>query len=306
MKFCRKISGLLKSPGVKTVCAVYIFSAVFITAAIISAVNSNDGFLGVIAYVFYALAVLSLVLIAYVTARVLPRMKQAAKNKLKQNKYIARYLDVYDTRTMVTAVLSFVIGLAYSVFNAAVGIATASYWLGTLAAYYFLLTFSRGFLIIADRKAKIHCENISQRQIKAYMFCGAILAIMPLCLSFAIARLVTGQNTFKFGGYTIYAAAAYAFYKIIAAVAHTAKARRGGNYITSAARHIALADSTVSILALQTAMFAEFSPEADVAMANALTGFAVCAVTLAQGLFMLINGAKKYKRMEKKDTNVGQ
>jgi len=56
----------------------------------------------------------------------------------------------------------------------------------------------------------------------------------------------------------------------------------------------------VSILALQTAMFHSFGTEGmNTGLFNALTGGAVCALTIALGVFTIMIANKKRKNLQK-------
>ena len=81
------------------------------------------------------------------------------------------------------------------------------------------------------------------------------------------------------------------------------KAKKNDDMTVRALRCISLADALVSILALQTTLLYTFSTNLQTnAFANALTGAVVCAITLALGIYMIINANK----LLKKETTNGQ
>ena len=63
-----------------------------------------------------------------------------------------------------------------------------------------------------------------------------------------------------------------------------------------AIKYIGLADASFSILSLQTALLYQFSEGDDYMYFNAITGAVVCALTLALGVFMLIQSRRKNGR----------
>ena len=65
-------------------------------------------------------------------------------------------------------------------------------------------------------------------------------------------------------------------------------------------RNINLADAAVSLLSLQVTLVAVFSDGTDGAMnaLNAVTGFAVCALTLALGVFMIVRANARLKKIK--------
>ena len=192
---------------------------------------------------------------------------------------------------------------AYAVFNGVLGIMGLSAWYGALAVYYVLLAAMRGgvlsFHFLGRKKYAADANGEKRADLRAFGICGTGLVLLPLCLSVVIAQTVRGINSFEHPGLTIYVAALYAFYKIVMSVINIFRARRSDELTVRAIRSINLADALVSILALQTAMFREFSPDADAGFANALTGFAVCALTAALGIFMIVRSAFERKKLVK-------
>ena len=69
-----------------------------------------------------------------------------------------------------------------------------------------------------------------------------------------------------------------------------------------AIRTINLADGAVSILALQTALLFTFrSGDVDVSLFNTFTGAAVSLLTLALGVFMIVEAQKKIKQIQREN-----
>lgn len=87
-------------------------------------------------------------------------------------------------------------------------------------------------------------------------------------------------------GLTIYAAAAYAFYRIIMSTIHIWKANKQKSPLLMTIRKIGYMDACVSILILQTAMFASFAQgkEAFTKIMNGITGVAVSLMALGIGI----------------------
>ncbi|MDE7213035.1 MAG: hypothetical protein K2N42_00470, partial [Anaeroplasmataceae bacterium] len=156
----------------------------------------------------------------------------------------------------------------------------------------------------SKRKRAIE-KGQSQEQIlindgKLYRTCGILLFLLPLCLSFAILQMVRAGDSFEHTGITIYVYAIYAFSKIIIALYSFIKHRHSQSMIIMATKNIKLADAMVSVLALQTAMFREFSVETqnyDVVLMNAITGAIVCALTIAIGIYMIVKANLRIKKL---------
>ncbi len=302
MSCLKKFVRWLKNPRGHAVWITYLLTALFVAAALAAVIIMPEGVWAAAAYAAYCLAGVFFMLSVVITVRLAPTLKQRTVSLLKRNKVAARMMEQYDFRTICFALLSFTVTIAYAVYNGVIGITRLSVWYGALAVYYILLALMRGGVLSGYRpKAE---KRLKEKEIAVYGRCGAALIFMPLCLSVVIARMVSGYNSFEHPGMMIYAAALYAFCKIIAAVVHMFKARKTDDFGVRAIRSVNLADAMVSILALQTAMFAEFSPGGDNALFNAATGFGVCVLTAALGVFMIIVARKEKRKPTEEENNV--
>lgn len=272
---------------------------VFTLCAIAAAVACMFLAVGVINYLLYALSALSLGYLIYLSIVTAPKIKGRITAAMKKRKFTNKLINQYSFRTVVFAVGSFILSAAYVAFNGVMGVIARSVWYGSLAAYYLLLAVMRGGALNFHRKqGKLINEGESQdvKALKIYRLCGVGLIVLPVALSTAIMYMVLGKNTFQHYGYTIYVAALYAFYKIIMAVYNAVKAKKTNDAIIGALRNINLADASVSILALQTAMFNEFGGDLQFeGQMNAATGAIVCALTAALGVAMIVSANKKLK-----------
>ena len=87
----------------------------------------------------------------------------------------------------------------------------------------------------------------------------------------------------------IYAVATYTFYKLVMAITNMIKARKENSILLITLRNISYADALVSLLSLQTALFAAFGQDsgAMIPTMNALTGAGVCLMIFAVGIYMV-------------------
>lgn len=216
-------------------------------------------------------------------------------------KFTRELFQNYSFRTIIFAAIAFLINIGYAVFNAVIGIINLSVWYGALAAYYIVLSLMRGVILLYRRKRdayeKKDGNRIVLRDIKKYRNCGILLILLPLCLSFAILDAVQSHSSFSHPGLMIYVAATYTTYKVTMAIYNSVKTRKVEDMTLKVVRDINLADALVSILALQMAMLREFSPDLNVDFVNCLTGGAVCALTIALGIYMVAYGNHKHKIM---------
>ena len=132
-------------------------------------------------------------------------------------------------------------------------------------------------------------DSLEVRSWRVHRNCGIILSISSIALGGAVIMLVSGQGGKSYPGLMIYAAATYTFYKLGMAIANMIKARKEKSILLVTLRNISYADALVSILSLQTAMFATFGQNsgAMIPITNALTGTGVCLMIFALGIYMV-------------------
>lgn len=311
MKFFKSVFNYLRNPHAAFCIVWIILTAAAIGGNIVSLVfNWQSTSLAPLAYVLYALAAVFLAYSVYLVVKVVPKIKNSVKAALLKREFTGRILQQYSFRTIIFAVFSFAVSLGYAVLNGVIGIWARSTWYGALAGYYLLLVIMRGGILIFHRSKRHRADDEKTEralQLRIYRNCGIILTVIPLFLSAALTLIVRGDNSFEHPGLTIYPAAAYTFYKIIMAVYNIFKARRGDDYTVRALRAVNLADALVSVLALQTAMFKEFAPDMNNGYANAATGLAVCVLTVAIGVFLIVNAQLRLKAERRENTqDVGE
>ncbi|MDE7380384.1 MAG: hypothetical protein K2N14_04955 [Clostridia bacterium] len=259
--------------------------------------------------------------------RIYPDAKAGILKWSEKHPRLNRAFNEDSFTTLFLTACSLIVTLAFAVYNGAIALGIAfskdvdsaiAIWFGALAAYYIVLIILRGSILIYHgkrKKAALKGQSEMQTLIndgKLYRACGIMLFLLPVCLSFAILQMVRADASFEHKGITIYVYAIYAFFKIITAVYSFIKERHNPSMTIMATKNIKLADAFVSILALQTAMFREFNidnPEAlNAPLMNAVTGAAVCALTIAIGVYMIIKATMRIKNLKQAEvlTSGGQ
>ncbi|MBR1983674.1 MAG: hypothetical protein IKA12_03195, partial [Clostridia bacterium] len=198
----------------------------------------------------------------------------------------------------------FIMSVLFSGFNAYMGIVNRSIWYGALAAFYISLAFLRGGVLVYH-KNRISKKDITQNQeyikAKIYRNSGIITLILNVALSSAIAQMIFSDAHFTYMGWTIFAYAAYAFYKITVSIITFIRAHTQTDLTVRAIRNINLVDALVSILALQTALLNTFSQgQTNVALFNTFTGAIVSLISIAIGIYMIVSANKKLKNYKGK------
>lgn len=244
----------------------------------------------------------------YAFIKLYPDIKRKTLAWAENRPFFGRLFQEYGYRALILTVGSFAVNTAFAVYNGVIAVIIGSVWFGALAAYYILLITVRGGILLyhAGRrralKRGLGGKDARVNDAAVYGLCGGALILMPVALSFAVLQTALSDASFVHTGITIYAYAAYAFYKITIAIYNFVKTRNTDEFTVRAVKNVSLADAMVTILALQTAMFREFGTgmsDFDITAMNATTGGVVCALTAATGVFMLVYAAVFIKRFKK-------
>lgn len=215
----------------------------------------------------------------------------------KKGGALLRLREDYEFRTLVTTVIAAALSAAIGVYYTVLAAIGDALWCGTLAGYYFALAADRTAILISQRCGKAAKENdirAKKRAAAEYLSCGALLVFLTFIFSGVILLTVLYGYHVEYAGHLIFAAAFYAFFKIISAIYNFAK-RRDAGMTSKALRAINAADALVSIVSLQAAMLSAFSTAEtaiDVNVFNAATGGVAGVLILALGAFMIVRGAR--------------
>lgn len=128
-------------------------------------------------------------------------------------------------------------------------------------------------------------NRLMQKEVKVYHDCGILFIIMTIALVGTVILLIHSKGGKYYPGVAIFAVAAYTFYKTILSIVNLVKAQKSKAPLLMAIRDIGYVDACVSILSLQTAMFASFGqgkPDLEKRM-NGATGLVVCLMVQAMG-----------------------
>ena len=268
---------------------------------VIVGLGLENGALAIIAYILFGVAGVSLTYSVYLIIPLFPKMKTGIISFLESREFTRLILRNFRFRTVIFAIGSFLMSLLFSGFNAYIGIKKRSIWYGALAAFYIALAFLRGG-VLAYHKSRIgkKMQNDEYTKAKVYRNSGIITLILNIALSSAIAQMIFSDAHFTYMGLTIFAYAAYAFYKITMSIIALIKAHKQTDLTVRAIRNINLVDALVSILALQTALLTMFSEgEVNISIFNTFTGIAVSLLSVGIGIYMIVSANKKMKEIQK-------
>lgn len=239
--------------------------------------------------IFYVLAALTLAASSYyIIIHIRQTIRETIKPAIAANPYTNKVTTDYRLRTILFAVPGMVSNIIFAVFNGVIGITSHSAWFGTMSAYYILLSIMRVGIVRQERKIaaiKEKKEHIHQEQ-AVFRRNSVLFMFMAVVLAGAVILLLNSQGGKNYPGFTIYAVATYTFYKIIMSTIQVIKVGKRKSPLLSITRRIGYIDACVSILTLQTAMFASFAngEEQMVKLMNGITGTVVCMMVLGLGI----------------------
>ncbi|MDE6442530.1 MAG: hypothetical protein K2L12_07270 [Clostridia bacterium] len=320
MKILKKIISWLANPKIWILIPLLIIAiAALILGTVLLIPGGISGY-EIAGYILLGICGICTAYFIYGIVRIKDDIKAKILKYAEKHKFLDKLIHDYGFRTITFSIGSFIINLAFAVYNGAIALglvlspeygSSMSIWFWALTAYYLILIILRGSILLYHQKRRKadpqgQPETITcVRDTKVYGICGILLLLLPLCLSFAVLQMVSEDAAFVHSGITIYVYAIYAFYKIIASICNFVKAGKRDEMTVRASRNINLADALVSILALQTAMFREFNadnPEAlNPALMNAVTGAVVCALTVAIGVYMLVIATLRIKKLKQEE-----
>lgn len=157
----------------------------------------------------------------------------------------------YQFKTFLFSTMSALIGIGFTIFNAALGIIYKSVWNGTISVYYVLLAVVRGIIVFSQRKYDE--EDISNKR-KIYIRTHIIMIIMDLCLIAPIAFMVMGERTYQYGLIPAITMAAYTTYRITMGIIQFSISRKQENILVKELKVINLQDALVAVISLQNAL----------------------------------------------------
>jgi len=279
---------------------LYLLTLVFTVLSLFHV--TTEYFSYVIGMLFYVLAGCSLFASSYyLVVNVKRSMNEKIKPTILSNAITARLATEYRFRTIVFTVPGTISNVLFAFFNGIIGITSHSAWFGSLAAYYILLSIMRVRTVNKERQM-FQIEDIRRRnreEITVYQENSVLFILMAVVLAGMVILLELSLGGKNYPGITIYAVAFYTFYRIILSSVHMIKVRKKQSPLLMIIRKIGWVDACVSMLTLQTAMFASFQDgeEALIRIMNAITGGVVCMIVLSMGIQGL-HSIKKLKEIQ--------
>ena len=288
----KKIGKKLLFPPVWLVVLLVIISAVALTFIFVKGMEKS-----IPAYMAYVLAFYTLSFVTVFCVMVLPKKYSTMKRKIYNHPFGNRYMTDRVFRANISLLVSFVISMLYVGINLWSWHMLGSYWFVVLAVYYVIMAAMRFLLVRYVRIQKIGTNILSEW--KRSRICAYILLLINLSLSGAVLMILYQSKGYDYPGVLIYVMALYTFYSTIHAILDIVKYRKLGSPVMSTAKIVSLSGALVSMLNLETAMFAQFG--ADMSMENQrifiiLTGAGVSIAIVTLSVILIVKATKAIRR----------
>ena len=285
---------------------LYLLTVLFVALSLVQVVVGVFG--RIVEIAVYIMAAVTLFSSCYYLATDMRYgVREKVRPGIEANPLTRRIVGDYRYRTVLFAFNRLALNVIFALFNGVIGIYSRSAWYGTLSAYYILLSVMRFLAVRYDRrmaKREQDRERLAD-EIFVYHKCGILFLIMTVALVGMVILMVCSEEGHSYPGFLIYAVAAYTFYKIIISVINLVKIRKFKSPLLMAIRDIDYIDASVSILALQTAMFVSFGggQELFIKFMNGVTGSVVCMLVLCIGIYS-VRSANRMKRILSDDGSI--
>ena len=290
----KKIGKKLRFPPIWLMVILVLVSAVTLTLVFVGGMEQS-----IPAYIVYVLAFYTLSVVTVFCVMVLPKQYSTIKRKIYDHPFGNRYMTDRVFRTNISLSISFVISMLYVGINLWSWHALKSYWFMVLAVYYVIMAVMRFLLVRYVRIQKIGTNMLGEW--KRSRICAYILLLINLSLSGAVLMILYQHRGYDYPGMMIYVMALYTFYALTMSIVDIVKYRKMGSPLMSTAKIVSLSAALVSLLNLETAMFAQFG--ADMAPAHQrifiiLTGAGVSITVVTLSVILIVKANKEIRRIK--------
>ena len=289
----KKIGKKLMFPPAWVLILLTVLSAAGLIAVFLNGWDTSP-----VAYAVYVFAFYTLCAVTVCCVMVLPKQYGRIKKKILSNPLGNRYMTDEVYRTKVSLNLSLGINLLYVAINVLSWYLYQSWWFVCLAIYYVILSVMRFLLVRYVRLNEIGTNRYGE--LKRSLACSYIMLLLNFFLSGAVLMVVYQNRGYEYHGIMIYIMAMFTFYNATFAIIDLIKYRRFESPVMSTAKGISMAAALVSMLNLETAMFAEFGGEMskqDQQLMIMLTGGGIAVTVIAMAAYTIVRCTKEIKKM---------
>ena len=273
-----------------------------VVASVLSIVQARGGLLPQIAGI--AVYILAGVFLVTACIFLVQDLKNGVIEKIvstiTRNPLGEKFFDDYTFRIILSTMPTFIINVAYTVYNGVLGVMHQSEWFITMAVYYSLLGIMRYHAVHTGRIiSRMEDQSlIKKKELSVIKTEGILLLLLNLALSGVVLLTIVQDTAKRYSEIMVITIAAYTFYKIITSVINMIKVRKLQSPILITIRNISVADALVSVLTLQMTMLASFQGRStmNINQMNAMTGMAACILISLLGISMIYYSYKRNKK----------
>lgn len=291
---CKKVGKKLLFPPIWVIILLCIISAAALVFVFIKNLQESP-----IAYAVYVISFYALSVLVVFLSFVLPRQYKAIKSKVYANPIGNRYMTDAAFRTHVSLYASLLINLLYVGANVLFYLLYRSNWFVVMAVYYSILAVMRFLLANYMRVHGVGKNRMGE--LRRAKLCACILLSINFALSGAVLMILYQNKGAEYHGVLIYVMAAYTFYITTLAIVNLVRYRKYNSPVMMITKIITLSAALVSMLSLETAMFAQFGAEmslADQRLMIALTGAGVSITVVVLSIFTIVHTNREIKNQE--------
>ena len=245
----------------------------------------------------YGIAFYALCAVCVFCALELPKRYRKIRQMLYNAPLSRRFMTDRSFRTGVSLSVSLLISLLYVGINLWSWYMLQSWWFMVLAVYYVIMAIIRCLLAGYLRNQKIGANLLNEW--KRARLCACILLLINLSLSGAVLMILFQNSGKDYPGILIYVMAVYTFYAAISSAVEIVRNRRQVSPIMATAKIVSLTAALVSLLNLETAMFARFGPgmsPENQRIFIVLTGAGVSVAVVTLSVILITNATKAIRR----------
>lgn len=299
--FWKKFWEKLNNPPNWLTVAASIATVILVPMALIGmALDTTHNIYAIFSWVLTFIPFAYLIFLTVIAVKRLGKQFVKVADKFKFTRNLAYS---YAFRSLFFGVCTIAFNIGYSIFLSITAIVYDSAWYGALAVYYILLILVRGGALAenvkAERKYKDNPLALQRAKLGIYRYCGIMMFTLVMALSVSVVEMVAEGAAFHVPRWAIYVFAAFALYRIIMGVWQAIKATKYDDLVVRAVRYISVSTALVTLLSLQTALCVVFPPtRISTTLLNLGTGFFVCLIIMAIGIYMLSYSVTYRKRLK--------
>lgn len=284
-------------PPVWLILLLTVFSAAALIAVFMNKWETSPA-----AYAVYVLAFYTLSVFCLACWKTFPGYFRSIKGKVYGNYYASRYLTDPVFKTHVSLYTSLAVNLLYVAVNAVSAAVYSTAWFEIFAVYYAIMAVMRFLLLRYVNHNVIGQSRLGE--LKRSRLCAYILMLVNLILTGAVLMMVTFDRGFTYRGILIYVMAMYTFYITGSAIRDLIRYRKLGSPVMSVSKIIKFAQALVSMLFLETAMFAQFGGEMALEhqrLMIMLTGGGIAVTVVVMAVYVIFRNTKEIRKMKQTD-----